>query len=313
MWRESLSSAYLARLSPANITVLAQSLADTLIESRNYHSAATILSQHLNNIPDSARTYCKGYHFPDAIRLLALNHRDDLIPDIIDAELAEGFSTLTELISECKGQLQAQVPRLRQLREKKRRDPLAFFEGAAEAGAGGADIPDNISLAPSDTSTAGGTLLTRYTGRVTGTVATGASRRTSKNRRREERKRARGKKGSVYEEEYLINSVGRLVERVNETSEDVRETVETSCRRGMWERARALESGFRELVVACEKCIPEVWEVAKQTETSAQEDESLGERPVGADGVLWDSIEEARRGRMAPTVKPFAGSALLNS
>ena len=312
MWRESLSCATLANLSPAAIATLSQSLTDTLLESKSYYDAATILSQHLSDVPQAARTFCKGYHFADAIRLLALNDCKDLFSDIIDAGLAEGFSSLTEFISECKGQLQAQVPRLRELREKKMRDPLAFFEGVPEVGQPGADIPDNISLAPSETTTAGGTLLTRYTGRMTGTVATGGTRRTSKNRRREERKRARGKKGSVYEEEYLMNSVSRLIERVNETGEDVHRTVETLCRRAMWERAKALETGFKELVAACERCVLEVWDDESETEKPADE-ERPGERPMGADGILWDSIEEARKGRTAPNIKPFAGSSLLGS
>jgi hypothetical protein len=37
--------------------------------------------------------------------------------------------------------------------------------------------------------------------------------RSSKSKRREERKKARGKKGTIYEEEYLVGSLKRLYER----------------------------------------------------------------------------------------------------
>ena len=311
MWRESLSSAYLSNAAPDAIQSLARSLADGLIESKDYSSAAAILSEHINNIPEAARTFCKGYRFSDAIRLLALHNEHRAVPEIIDAELGEAFSTLTELTSDCRSQITAQVPRIRELRDKKARDPLAFYEGTAEAGEG-ADIPDNISLAPSETTTAGGTLLTRYTGRNTGTVATGTSRRTSKNRRREERKRARGKKGSVYEEEYLVNSVGRLIDRVNETLPDVQATIETLCRRGMWERARALQAGFAELLEGCEKCVSEVWDVQSKESDPVTQGEVTSERPLGADGVLWDSLEEAKKVRPPPVVKSFTRSAMLS-
>ena len=309
MWRESLSCAYLAQLPDESIRTLARSLADSLIETKSYHAAAEILAEHLNEYSDAARIYCKGHFYSDAIRILALHRQSNLLSEIVDVELAEGFSTLTEFISECKGQLRAQIPRLQELRDKKRRDPLAFYEGAAEAGQAGVDIPDNVSLAPSETTTAGGTLLTRYTGRNSGTVATGASRRTSKNRRREERKRARGKKGSVYEEEYLVNSVSRLLQRVDETRDDVERAVQALCRRAMWERARALESGFGELVESCQRSVPEVWQEPVEQKTE-QTDEEDTYRPAGGDGVLWD-MEEARRTRVAPVVKPYTGSPLL--
>jgi elongator complex protein 1 len=104
---------------------------------------------------------------------------------------------------------------------------VIFFDGIDSP-----DIPDNVSLAPTETSTSGGTFMTRYTNR-TGTINTTTTRKTSKNRRREERKRARGKKGSVYEEEYLVNSIERLVERVNRVNEEVQRLVEGLIRRRM--------------------------------------------------------------------------------
>lgn len=39
--------------------------------------------------------------------------------------------------------------------------------------------------------------------------------RTSKTKRREERKKARGKKGTIYEEEYIVGSLKRLYERAS--------------------------------------------------------------------------------------------------
>ena len=128
---------------------------------------------------------------------------------MLDPGLVDGMAAMTEMLAEMKAQLEAQVPRIRELRDKKRQDPLAFYEGDPLPGGaeGGGDIPDNVSLAPTDASTAGGgTLFTRYTARSSGdeTLGTDVTRRSSKNRRREERKRARGKKGSVYEEEYLV-------------------------------------------------------------------------------------------------------------
>ncbi|KAL9058161.1 MAG: hypothetical protein Q9162_001885 [Coniocarpon cinnabarinum] len=309
MWREALSSASLAHLPPNSIDNLAQSLADGLIESKAYYAAALILSDYLRKIPEAARTFCKGYHFSDAIGLLALRDNSDSIGDIIDSEVAEAFSTLTELISDCRQQLSAQAPRIQELRKKKERDPLSFLEGSAEVDTG--DEFDSISLAPSETSTAGGTLLTRYTGHNTGTAGTGTSRRTSKNRRREERKRARGKKGSVYEEEYLVNSVSRLIGRVNETHQDVRQTLETLCRRAMWERARALQAGFSDLIGCCEQSVQDIWECPTSLQdTDLRAGDDAVSRSLGADGVLADTREDSSRSN-APVVVHFSGPNVI--
>lgn len=41
--------------------------------------------------------------------------------------------------------------------------------------------------------------------------------KSAKSRRRQERKKARGKKGSIYEEGYLLDSLKRLIEKFNTT------------------------------------------------------------------------------------------------
>lgn len=41
-------------------------------------------------------------------------------------------------------------------------------------------------------------------------------RKSSKQKKRDERKRAKGKKGTVFEEEYLINSLKKVYERTNQ-------------------------------------------------------------------------------------------------
>jgi elongator complex protein 1 len=162
-------------------------------------------------------------------------------------------------------------------------------------------VPDDISLAPTDASTLGGTLLTRYTGRTNGTLNTQTTRKTSKNRRREERKRARGRKGSVYEEEYLVNSIGRLIERINTVNEDVMSLVEGLFRRGMREQSRAIEDAMTEVVGLCNAIVDEVFEVKPKQDAEQTEHE----RPVGADGVLYDALETLKATKVAPIIKSF--------
>ncbi|KAI9714407.1 MAG: hypothetical protein M1820_000368 [Bogoriella megaspora] len=299
LWRESLSCASLVPLPDAEIRALAQLLADGLTESKDFFAAATVNLEYLDDVENAARLFCKGYWFADAIRVAARRGRHELLAEAVDVGLVEGMANMTELLADCKGQIGAQIPRLRELRAKKAEDPLAFLNGVDPTAA---DVPDNVSIAPTDASTTGGTFLTRYTGKTTGTLATGVSRRSSKNRRREERKRAAGKKGSIYEEEYLINSIRRLIERINSVSEDVNRLIEGLLRRAMKERARAVGDAMLEVVNACRECVDEVFEVKKDL----GEGETNGDyKPTGGEGVVAESLEQSWKKQEPPIVNAF--------
>lgn len=236
--------------------------------------------------------------------MINLHNQTDLLESVLDVGLVEGMASMTELLANCKTQLVKQVPRIRELRTKKSEDPLAFFNGDATEGT---DIPDNVSLAPTDASTTGGSLFTRYTNR-TGTVGTNATRKTSKNRRKEERKKARGKQGSVYEEEYLVNSVGRLIERINLVNEEVERLVVGLMRRGMRERARAVENAMVEVVEICRGCVGEVFAEGGEKGGIERKDGDE-ERARGGEEVVWDTLEEKKR--EMPVVKEFKRLSLL--
>lgn len=310
-WRECLSSATFIPLPEEELATLAYDLAEGQTEAKDFSSAATIQLEYLNDLDAAARSLCKGYFFAEAIRVIGLWRKPELLANVIDPGLIEGSASMTELLADMKSQLNAQVPRLRDLRRKKAEDPMAFIDGAA---GDGVDVPDNISLAPTDASTSGGTFMTRYTNQSTGTLASNATRKTSKNRRREERKRARGKKGTVYEEEYLVNSIRRLIERVNAVSEEVTRLVEGLMRRAMRERAVAVEAAMLEVVETCNACISEVFEAVTEHQTAAVAEEVGGEpnaRPWGGQGVLWEAVTEAGQKKEPPVVKAFERLSLL--
>lgn len=322
-WREALTCASLVPVEPNHLRSLASSLASSCAdESRDYRSAATIHVDYLDDVPGAAKLLCKGSYFADASRLLAMSNLASEMPSIVDSGLTEKFGEILELAADCKAQLAAQVPRIAELRQKKEEDPLAFYGGDPSlmdaAINGGVDIPDNVSLAPTDTSTLGGqSLFTRYgsdASKFGGTVASNVSRKTSKTKRREERKRARGKKGSVYEEEYLVASVGRLIDRVNGLHDEVGRLISGLLRRGMRDQAAKVDEVLKELCEQCSQTKIEVWQLPK-TEVPAENTYDLnGEgRPSGADGVLWDSQQEIQKKKEAPEVKVWSSSDLIAS
>lgn len=323
-WRECLFTAQQQDppMSGDVFSELATTLAEALWEAKDYSSAATIHLEYLDSLEQAIKCLCKGYHFADAMRLAARHGRaNDLLPAAVDAGLADALSSTTEFLADCKAQLKAQVPRLAELRRKAIEDPLAFYEGERPGAL--ADLPDDVSIAASSRVSTSASLFTRYTGKQgsVGTLGSNVSRATSKNRRREEKKRARGRKGTVYEAEYLVNSVRRLVERVEGSKGEAERLVFGLMRRGMAERARAVEALMDEVVGACRAAVVEVFgepedQQQQQAHQQAQEDGQGATgveeyRPSGADAVLYASLDAVNGRQIAPVITAFSKLTLL--
>ena len=109
-----------------------------------------------------------------------------------------------------------------------------------------------------------------------------------------------------------MRSVGRLIERVNSSGDEVARLVVGLTRRGMRERARAVESAMVDVVELCRGAVGEVFE-KREGVTGVEGEEGKGretERPKGAGGVLWDSIT-GENTMEAPVVKGFETLSLL--
>ncbi|ODV87518.1 hypothetical protein CANARDRAFT_194619 [[Candida] arabinofermentans NRRL YB-2248] len=257
-WKESIALVLRPELK-SQLKDVAERLITSLSDSHDYSSAAYIEFKFMNNIEESLKLYCKQYAYEDAIMLCIEENKPELVESIIDPALGEGFGTIAELLADCKSQITSQLNRLRELRDKKQQDPFAFYGEAGENG----DTPDNVSIAASETSTKE-SFFTRYTGKTGGTAKTGASRRTAKNKRREERKRARGKKGTIYEEEYLIQSIGRLVDRLSQTQPEAIRLIEGLLRRKMTEQAHQIQKNFVEVITLLKENVVEIYNISEK-------------------------------------------------
>lgn len=247
-WREALAIAVTTEKSMS----VAEKLVSSLTDDHRYSEAAVILKDYLNKVDEAVLMYCKSYHYDEAILLAVKEKKEGLLETTIDSQLGDGFGTIAELLADCKGQMTSQLRRLRELREKKREDPYSFYDNPQAV-----ETADNVSVAASETSTAP-SFFTRYTGKTSGTAKTGASRRTAKNKKREERKRAKGRKGTIYEEEYLIRSIDRLIERLEQTQGDAVRLIEGLLRRKKREQAYQIQKNWIELIEFIKENLNEV-------------------------------------------------------
>ncbi|KAK6459309.1 RNA polymerase II Elongator subunit [Scheffersomyces xylosifermentans] len=288
-WREALTITQKEEYSD-KLTDTAEKLVASLTEDHKYAEAAIIEFEYLGNLEEAVKLNCKNYYYDEAILLSNKEKKSELIESIVDVQLNEGFATIAELLADCKGQITSQLRRLRELRAKKQEDPYSFYGVPDDL-----DTPDNVSVAASETSTTP-SFFTRYTGKTSGTAKTGASRRTTKNRKREERKKAKGRKGTIYEEEYLIKSVGRLLERLDQTQSDALRLIEGLIRRHMKEKAYLIQNNWTELLDFIRENVDEIHNMSEKDRERVDENGEV---------YLIDIIP-------VPVIKDFPKKEILN-
>ncbi|TFK44978.1 IKI3 family-domain-containing protein [Crucibulum laeve] len=210
-WQELFDLAVRSEVDPEDITITAYRIAEDLSSKKRYADAGRVLLDYAQNIRESIIAYVQGNFFSEARRIGKADEKSELIENIVFPAALESRSQISEDLSEMKEQLRKQVNRLRELRIKKVEEPDAFY-GTEDPGLLNVDVMTDVSMAP--------TAFTRYT--VAPTATSRSSKQSSRSKRKQERKVGSGRKGTVDEEEYLLKSITKLVERFGSTQDDAR-------------------------------------------------------------------------------------------
>ncbi|CAO3617850.1 unnamed protein product [Cunninghamella echinulata] len=275
-WREVFSLAKQLSFSTDDIQGLAYEIISYLRDKRRFDEAATVAKDYIKDIEEAVDCLLKGSHWQEASRLSYTNERPDLIETHLKPALIEGYTQLDEDIDEITTQFNKQTARLKELREKKPEIPQDLPND---------DTLDNIDMFSDTTSMY--SQFTRYTqasSRVsTVSSSSRSSRKSSKQKKREERKRARGKKGTVFEEEYLLNSLKRLYERSNQLQNDIGNILKAMVPYGYIDEARSIQIKFEGFLKHLEKSIDTIFvplQLANAMFTSAVEMEEAAKLPT---------------------------------
>ncbi|KAG5439442.1 hypothetical protein PCANB_002016 [Pneumocystis canis] len=250
LWRKALTNAMKSKISDNDISKLAESLSFIMQDKKKFCDAAYIEIYYLKNLKEGLRLLCKGFDYNKAYELVQYYNSSELIQDIIIPGLIDGFTELTELFFDLSSQLNVQIERIRVLRKKKEQDPQTYFEPENYE-----DIPDNASLSSTDTFTSA-SIFTQYS---TYTTSDTFYKKNDKVSRRKERKKARKQKGSIWEEEYLLNSISRLISRLEDAREDAEKTIQGLLLERLNEKAILLQKQMIRLVEDAKKCSEEVF------------------------------------------------------
>ena len=141
-----------------------------------------------------------------------MHGHSDLVETLIKPKAYEASTTLLETLQDLQKEFTQKQHRLKTFRQEKQKHLTQLANGEIENN----PALDNVDMFSDTTSMA----TTRFTGTMSGITSLGSrssvrTARTAKARRKAERKRATGR-DKVFEDEYLVNCLSKIVKRSND-------------------------------------------------------------------------------------------------
>ncbi|MBW0486571.1 hypothetical protein O181_026286 [Austropuccinia psidii MF-1] len=195
-----------------NIAQCAEDMAKRLSASGRYLEAGTVLLEYGDHLHEAITALCDGQAFSQAIRVALSKSQPGLVVEVVMPAAEEFAESLSEELVQLQEQLTKQVDRLAELKLARDTNPDLFFLNNMDENNGALDGVNAMT----DVSTVFHTDYSRYTQgfQKSHSVATSraahSSFRTSSLRKKEAKKKAAGKKGSIYEEEYLLSTLAKV-------------------------------------------------------------------------------------------------------
>ncbi|KAG9312245.1 IKI3 family-domain-containing protein [Chiua virens] len=210
-WQELFDIAIRERVPREEIKEIAYRLSEELLSKKRYPDASRVFIDYAGDIRQAVSALVQGNEFSEARRIVSLHSTSDLLENVIFPGALEIRFQLSDDLAEMRDQLRKQYTRMQELRTKKVEEPDAFY-GMEDISLHNVDVMTDVSMAP--------TTFTRYT--AAPSVTSKTSKRSSKTKRKMERKVGSGRKGTVDEEEYLLRSISKLVARWTLTQSEVK-------------------------------------------------------------------------------------------
>ncbi|OAV88161.1 hypothetical protein, variant [Puccinia triticina 1-1 BBBD Race 1] len=193
----------------------AKDMASRLSASGRYTEAATIFLEFADNVDYAISALCDSQAFSQAIRTALSKSRSALITEAILPAAEEFSQSFLEELDQLQEDLTKQVERLDELKLARETNPDLFFLSQKD-GEEANDALEGVD-AMTEATTIFRTDYSRYTQGIQPSGQSAMSSRSgrssvksSKMKKKEAKKKAAGKKGSIYEEEYLLNTLVKV-------------------------------------------------------------------------------------------------------
>ncbi|KAF6761197.1 pol II transcription elongation factor [Ephemerocybe angulata] len=250
-WRELFDLAFLDNASEEELADMAYRVSEDLASKKRYIEAGQVLLEYKKDVRGAVIYLVQGNSFSEARRISNLHRHPELTEEVIRPGSLDSRAQVAEDITEMREQARKQRNRIRELRIRKVEEPDAFY-GTEDVAMQNIDVMTDVSMAP--------TAFTRYTVAPT-SVNSRSSKKSSRSKRKAERKVSSGRKGTVDEEEYLLKSLIKLVDRFTVTRGEVRNLLPHLYEFGgeYREEGLSMQADVTEFEQELKETIEEVW------------------------------------------------------
>uniref|UniRef100_A0A671P1U3 Elongator complex protein 1 n=1 Tax=Sinocyclocheilus anshuiensis TaxID=1608454 RepID=A0A671P1U3_9TELE len=246
-WRNALAVATHIPLPPEQLTLLARDLAEKLLEARRHTQAALCLEQYAKDCEEAISALIQGAAWEEALRLIYLYNRQDIIETDLKSALLDAHSNQTSFLESQKALFIRHKNRLTVVRELKAK-PLGVSD---EDGPDCADAELYSEASSVMTGSHLGSKYSRSNSRI--------SSRSSKNRRKAEGKKQSLKEGSPFEDIALLNTLTQIIIIVDKMREEVHSLLKALVLFQFDRAASSLQRDYGELLQLVETALPEIW------------------------------------------------------
>ncbi|XP_037116007.1 elongator complex protein 1 isoform X2 [Syngnathus acus] len=244
-WRNAICVAQQIPLPSDRLALLARDLAGRLSGQRRFTEAAVLLDQYAKDCEEAISMLISGAAWEEALRLIHMHNRaditeTDLKPALDEAASAQIFLVETQLAAF--SHHRARLTLVRQQKEDKARMSMLDEDGP--------DCAD-AELYSEASSVTNASKYSHSNSRV--------SSRSSKNRRKAERKKLSLKEGNPQEEKALLYTLGEMVASVDKMREEIQALLKALVLFRFDRQADELQLVFQQALHAMEEAVPEVW------------------------------------------------------
>uniref|UniRef100_A0A8C6CZC8 Elongator complex protein 1 n=1 Tax=Moschus moschiferus TaxID=68415 RepID=A0A8C6CZC8_MOSMO len=252
-WQQALCAAAQLHLTAEQLAGLSRTLAGKLVEQRKHSDAATVLEQYAQDHEEAVLVLLEGAAWEEALRLVHKYNRPDIIETNIKPSILEAQKNYMAFLDSQTATFSRHKKRLLVVRELKERAPLVNPDDEAPHGQE-SDLFSETSSVMSGSNMSG--KYSHSNSRI--------SARSSKNRRKAERKKHSLKEGSPLEDVALLEALSEVVQGAEKLKDEIRHILKMLFLFEFDEQGRELQKAFEDTLLLMERSLPEIWTFTPQ-------------------------------------------------
>ncbi|PIK52107.1 putative elongator complex protein 1 [Apostichopus japonicus] len=253
-WQEAISMATQLKQSPNQIHELARNLAVFLKDHRKSSDAAILYLDYCDDPEEAVVALLEATNWQEASRVIIKYGRADLFESNFKPTVSEAADNTLADLDFKKETFMKYKQRLAIVREEKRQQVLEFGEeGLNEMENDLYSETSSITGSTSGSISSSVSQYSQYSQRKSG--------RSSKNRRKADRKKYSLKEGSPHEELALMEALGGLVKTIDELREEIKQLLRALASVNMTTVASQVQKWYGDILKLMERSITEIWQL----------------------------------------------------